>query len=170
MRYILLISMFLLGGCGTLTYKPYEYALEESRVEDFPASGPISVENGVSSEEPMTIFDGVVTWETSPKELTASLTKQLETEIARHGVVQGDQSKNLKIVIDHFFATQPGFVFKVNTKFTVYGDNGFEKSFDITDTTNGSVGGNIARSFSSAVAVAAIHVLEDPDVLEYLKK
>jgi len=170
MRILMLPGVLFLSGCMSFTYHPAEYVLDDGRIDDFNVSGSVDVENGSIADESMVIFDGVVTWSTSRKEINSALTAQLQEEVNRHGVVRGTKSKPLQVTVNNYHAEQPGFVFKVSNDFTVSGDGGFKKDFKITDTTNGNIGGDIIRSFNSAIAVSVIHVLKDPDVLAYLAR
>jgi hypothetical protein len=153
-----------------MTYHPQAYELAQSRIEDFPVSGPVSVEPIVVADRTLTIFDDAVTWNTTLGELNTALSSQLQQEIDRHGRVQGDKAKKLRVSVDSYQGTHPGFIFKMDVVFTVSGDDGFKKTFTVTDKTNGNIGGNIERSFNGSIAISVIHVLQDPEVLGYLKR
>lgn len=107
-------------------------------------------------------------WPASHKEISRALAEQLGKEITKNGKITGNKDKMLNIKISRFHVEHQTFVFKAYSDFTVIGDNGFEKGFQVVDITNSSVGANIERTFNSAIAVSVLHILRDTSVLGYL--
>ncbi len=158
----------LLSGCATYQYQPKEYEIKSGRINEFPVSGQTIISNVDNNDKTEVIYDDIMKWQASHKEISRALAEQLEKEITKNGKTTNSKDKKLNIKISRFYVEHQTFVFKAYSDFTISGDNGFEKTFQVVDITNSSVGGNIERTFNSAIAVSVLHILSDKNILEYL--
>ncbi len=168
MKSAVFLLALLLSGCATYQYQPKEYEIKSGRINELSVSGPTIVTNSENSDEIIVIYDDIMKWQASYKEISQAQAGQLDNEITKNGKITGNKTKKLNIKISRFYVDHSTFVFKAYSDFTITGDNGFEKKFQVTDITNSSVGGNIERTFNSAIAVSVLHILKDESILEYL--
>jgi hypothetical protein len=171
-KFAIASIVLLLSGCA-LTFHPAEYPLTADRINDFDTSGPVTVANAMHDGSPVTIFHNSsngISWSGSLEEISQALSSQVQEEVNRHAHSSVTRNKGLTVSVLKFNTTPSTFVLHTEVDVKVEGDGGFQKTIHVEDGTNGSIGGDILRTFNGAIAICTIKILSDPDVLSYLKQ
>jgi len=172
-RKLVMLALFLsLTGCvSQVDYMWKEYPIKPDQISSqvsFAEGRELSVIKG-KSDKSRRLLGSVpqIHYYGNEQSLTDAIVNQLSTELQQRRVdIKTTARKSLEITVTraHF---KRGFVMKAATlEFTVKRGNGMTKSYSVRNSSPASV----YRAYNGAVALAVIQMINEPEVLAYIKE
>ena len=163
------MATVILSGC-THQYKWKEYEISDR----IPAAStlnirmPVAVVNGATDKTIKQIGNmGVHSYEGSEYQLSQAVVDQLSEELTEHNVVVvANSSKRLTIRADHPRIVQGMWTLRADFEVFVTTGDGITYQFDVSNSTPT----NVPRAFNGVIAKAVVDILNNPKILEYLRR
>jgi len=165
----LLIGAMLATASGcTHHYDPNPYPIQSDRIPPFDVRGTVDVLNNQPETEAVHIGSvGAHKWMGSLRNFTETVVFSLRMELANRKVrVGADSEKTLKLAVTKVALESGMWMARGLVYLTVETGEGFQKEFiGINSTPAGQF-----RAWDGAIALAVIDILNDKEILNYLKK
>ena len=172
MVLVLLVAMCLcLAGCGEIRhdYSWKEYSIDPERItSDVSLVGSnIKVIKGSTDTAERNLGNvSIHNYYSNLQHLNDSIVEQLKIELRKKGAVINGSGKTIKITLNSAEFVRGMWKIAADFKFTVELGNGKKKELTIRNSSPTTVD----RTYDGAVAISVINIMNDQEIMDYLKK
>lgn len=169
-NFLILMLFLLLSGCAIKhDYVWEEYPITAERISQysFTAGQEIKILKGKSNDSKMLFSHiGPHKYFGSEQSLTDGIADQLAKELQKKQLEIGNSAeKSLEITVNQSIFEKEVFTWAVTLEFSIKFGNGKTKTYKVRNVSPASV----YRTYNGAVALAVIEIINDPEVLKYIK-
>ena len=166
--------LLLINGCSSSIkhdYAWHEYLITSERISpeaSFTQGQEIRIIKGKSNTSKIFLGNvGVHEYYGSEQSLTDGIVDQLAKEMRKKRLeIKSTAEKSLKITVNRSEFEKGLWKIAATIEYTVKFGNGKVKSY----TTRNSSPTTVDRTYNGVVALAVIEIINDPEVLKYIKK
>lgn len=170
--YLSAIAVLCFGFAGcTHKYVWSEYKINPDRITaqaGFAQGQKVSVLNGKSHGAVRVLGNiGMHKYTGTEQQLADAIADQLSQELRERQIeVVASAGKSLEITVDRTSFEQGMWMIAGSLDFEIKFGNGTVKNYFVRNSTPT----NVPRAFNGAVALAVIEILNDPEVISYIKE
>ncbi|MDH3621125.1 MAG: hypothetical protein OEV34_16060 [Gammaproteobacteria bacterium] len=161
----------IISGCSAITheYTPTIYALEDTRITTVTSDELESVAIINAQDDQTRFFLGEIgrhKYWGNLNQLTQTMVQTCETELLQRGIrAQDGADKSLSFSVDAATLDRGMWVVRGVWDVTVTTGSGLTKQYHVENPTPNTV----PRAHNGAAALAIIDILQDPEIIAYLK-
>ncbi len=161
------IVFIVLSGCTT-HYIPGPYPIKKGAIPDFTSSSPVGVVNalqGNSKQVVIGVADGRK-YVGDLYEYTEAAVNLLQVELGEKNVpILSSAKKTLRLEVIKASLFYESFIYKTNIALKVETDKGYIREYNVVNSS-----GIDDRSIDGAITKAVTSMLNDNNIIDYIKK
>jgi hypothetical protein len=164
MRYLLIASVLLLSGCGTLPFTPEEYPLRDGLIAPMPILGTTQVTNSQPATAPVIVYSYSGTKLSSDlHSITEVMVQQTNKELSKAAQPAPGTSKIIELKVNSLLSKYVFFYWHSELSFEAKLGNGQTVLMTVPHTS-----GVLAQDLNGCIAESVMKLLNDPQVRSYL--
>lgn len=164
MRYLLLLAVLLLSGCGTVKFTPTEYPLRDGLIAPMPVHGEVHVTNAQSQTGPVIVYSyGGSKLSSDLHSITEVMVQQTTKEIAKASIPADGSAKSIELKVNSLLSKYAGFHWNSHLSFEARLGNGEVVTMTVPHTS-----GLLAQDLNGCIAESVMKLLNEPRVRAYL--
>lgn len=164
MRYLSMLAVLLLSGCGTMAFTPTEYPLRAGLIAPMPVAGQVRITNGQPQKGPVIVYSyGGSKLSSDLHSITEVMVKQTTKELARAAQSRDGAPKTIELKVNSLLSEYSIFHWNSHLSFDAKLGNGEVVSMTVPHTS-----GVLAQDLNGCIAESVMKLLNDPRVRAYL--
>jgi len=164
MRYLLMLAVLLLSGCGTMAFTPTEYPLRAGLIAPMPVAGQVQISNGQPQTGQVIVYSyGGSKLGSYLRSITEVMVKQATEELAKASQPTAGAPKTVELKVNSLLSEYAGFHWNSHLSFDAKLGNGEVVSMTVPHTS-----GILAQDLNGCIAESVMKLLNEPRVRAYL--